>query len=192
MIEKIHAEIEKSIEVKLAVLNDRFLLKRIEQAIFLIKDTLINGGRIFFAGNGGSAADSQHLAAEFISKLEFDRAPLPALALSADTSMLTAIGNDYGFDRVFVRQLIGQSKPGDVFIGITTSGKSKNIINSFNACKQLGLKSVAFCGAQGVEGCSIDISLNIPSNNVARIQEAHIMIGHIICGSVERVMFNAV
>ena len=190
MIEKIRSEIEKSIEVKLAVLNDQFLMARIEQVIFLIKDSLINGGRIFFAGNGGSAADSQHLAAEFISKLEFDRAPLPALALSADTAMLTAIGNDYGFDQVFVRQLIGQSKPGDVFIGITTSGKSKNIINSFNACKQLGLKSVAFCGAQGVQDCDIDIILNVPSNNVARTQEVHIMMGHMICRLVERVMFN--
>ena len=138
-----------------------------------------------------SAADAQHIAAEFVSRFEFDRPGLPSIALTTDTSMLTAIGNDYGFDKLFTRQLEANSKSGDIFIGISTSGNSANILNAFEKAKILGVSSVALCGAQGkVLHCS-DYQLSVPSSKTPRIQESHILIGHIICGLVENTLFGS-
>lgn len=182
--------IEASIEVKTLMLNDVKLIDEVEVVIQLIVDAFNNGNRVIFAGNGGSAADAQHLAAEFVSRFEFDRPGLPALSLATDTSMLTAIGNDYGYDRLFQRQLEAQARPGDIFIGITTSGKSKNILAAFNVCVGLGVKSVALCGAPGITGFSPDYILRAPSFHTPRIQECHIVLGHVICAEVEKSIFS--
>ena len=147
------------------------------------------GNRVIFAGNGGSAADAQHLAAEFVSRFEFDRPGLPALSLSTDTSMITAIGNDYGFELIFRRQLEAQSRPGDVFVGITTSGKSKNVLAAFARCKDLGVISVAMAGINGDLDGKVDYTLRVPSRSTARIQESHITLGHMLCAQVELAMF---
>jgi D-sedoheptulose 7-phosphate isomerase len=184
-------EIEESIQVKTAILSNPALLQSIFDAAQLIYQASDARSRVIFAGNGGSAADAQHLAAEFVSRFEFDRPGLPALSLSTDTSMLTAIGNDYGYEKLFVRQLEAQTKPGDVFVGITTSGQSKNILAALKACKSLGVSSVALCGLGGFEIDSIaDHVIRVPSYSTARIQESHIMIGHIICGFVESHVFS--
>ena len=152
-------------------------------------DTMRNGNRVFFAGNGGSAADAQHLAAEFVSRFTFDRPGLPSLSLSTDTSMLTAIGNDYGYEKLFRRQLEAQSRPGDVFVGITTSGRSKNVLAAFEACKGLGVTSVALCGLGG-ELHGVDHVIRAPSTDTPRIQECHIVIGHMLCQEVEMQIFS--
>ncbi len=148
------------------------------------------GNRVIFAGNGGSAADAQHLAAEFVSRFEFDRPGLPSLSLATDTSMLTAIGNDYGYEKLFRRQLEAQARAGDVFVGITTSGRSKNILAAFEACKPLGVTSVALAGTGGELEDKADIVLRVPSGHTPRIQECHILIGHLLCAQVELAMFG--
>jgi D-sedoheptulose 7-phosphate isomerase len=146
----------------------------------------------FFAGNGGSAADAQHLAAEFVSRFEFDRPGLPSISLSTDTSMLTAISNDYGYEKLFSRQLEAQGTKGDVFIGITTSGKSPNIFKGFEAANKIGMKTIALVGENGIDdkNIHIDVILNVNSLSTARIQECHITIGHILCGIVEKEIFK--
>lgn len=182
--------ITNSIRVKQDFLASEDLIHRISQATEVITAASKRGNRIIFAGNGGSAADAQHLAAEFVSRFEFDRPGLPALSLSTDTSMLTAIGNDYGYERVFLRQLQAQARPGDVFVGITTSGKSPNLLRAFEACKDLQVRSIALCGlGGGLEG-KVDYVLRAPSLNTARIQECHILIGHMICAEVEFQIFG--
>ncbi len=181
--------ISDSIEVKSKILKDLNLQTEIINAAECILDAIRNKRRIFFAGNGGSAADAQHLAAEFISKFEFDRPGLPALALTTDTSTLTAIGNDYGYEHLFSRQLQAQSVPGDVFMGITTSGSSKNVVKALDACHDLGVKSIVLCGLGGDSLNSYDFVIRAPSNSTARIQESHILIGHILCSYVESHMF---
>lgn len=175
-----------SIEIKQILLTDNFLLHQLEQVIKKIVHAFHDGNRVFFAGNGGSAADAQHLAAEFVSRFEFDRPGLPAMSLSTDTSMITAISNDYGYERLFVRQLQAQARPGDVFVGITTSGKSPNLLRAFEACKDLDVTSIALCGLNDVNlvDC-VDYLLRVPSRHTPRIQECHILIGHIICAEVE-------
>lgn len=188
-LEAIVSAIRNSIAVKENLLADSELLSQ----VILVSKILVNafqmGNKVIFAGNGGSAADAQHLAAEFVSRFEFDRPGLPALSLATDTSMITAIGNDYGYEKLFQRQLQAQARPGDVFVGITTSGKSLNIISAFNSCATLGLKSVAMCGAAGINGVSPDYVLSVPSLHTPRIQECHILIGHIICAEVENSLF---
>jgi D-sedoheptulose 7-phosphate isomerase len=182
--------IENSIRVKQDFLASENLIHRVSQATEVIAVASKRGNRIIFAGNGGSAADAQHLAAEFVSRFEFDRPGLPAISLSTDTSMLTAIGNDYGYERVFLRQLQAQARPGDVFVGITTSGKSPNVLRAFEACKDLQVTSIALCGlGGGLEG-KVDYVLRAPSHNTARIQECHILIGHMICAEVEFQIFG--
>jgi D-sedoheptulose 7-phosphate isomerase len=148
------------------------------------------GNRVIFAGNGGSAADAQHLAAEFVSRFEFDRPGLPSLSLSTDTSMITAIGNDYGYEKLFRRQLEAQARAGDVFVGITTSGKSKNIIAAFESCAKLDVISVALCGEGGELDTLVNHIIRVPSNHTPRIQECHILIGHMLCSQVELAMFG--
>lgn len=183
--------IRESIAVKERLMNDEQLLLVISKVIELVNGALRRGNRIIFAGNGGSAADAQHLAAEFVSRFEFDRPGLPSLSLATDTSMLTAIGNDYGYEKLFARQLRAQAREGDVFVGITTSGKSPNILEAFAACKDLKVASVALCGTRG-DGLEkkVDQIIRVPSDHTARVQECHIMIGHMICGQAENSLFS--
>lgn len=182
--------IADSIEVKQKMLADDELLRRIHLATSAILVAAKRGNRIIFAGNGGSAADAQHLAAEFVSRFEFDRPGLPALSLSTDTSMITAIGNDYGYERLFLRQLQAQARPGDVFVGITTSGRSANVLSAFEACKGLKVTSIALCGLGGELEDKVEHVLRVPSYRTPRIQECHILIGHMICAEVELQMFG--
>jgi D-sedoheptulose 7-phosphate isomerase len=192
MNEYIKNVISGSIQTKKKLLEDDFI-KKIESAAQIVLNAYKNDNKVIFAGNGGSAADSQHLAAEFVSRFEFDRPGLPSLSLSTDTSMITAISNDYGYKNLFSRQLEAQAKEGDVFIGITTSGKSENILNAFESCVKLGIKSIALVGINGVDSTissQIDQIVDVPSNKTARIQECHITIGHIICGIVEKDIFG--
>lgn len=179
----------ESLKVKESFFSDQGCKNNILNLINSGLETFASGGKIIFAGNGGSAADSQHLAAEFVSRFEYDRPGLPSIALSTDTSMITAIGNDYGFDNLFSRQLEAQGKAGDLFIGITTSGKSPNIINAFKTCQKMSIKTAAFCGANGILDQDVDISIAVPSLSTARVQECHIMVGHILCGLIERKIF---
>ena len=182
--------VASSLSIKEKVKNDQGLRSALYRLGSQLTEAMRNGNRVLFAGNGGSAADSQHLAAEFVSRFEFDRPGLPALALSTDTSMLTAIGNDYGYQNLFLRQLQAQARKGDVFIGITTSGGSPNVINALKACAELGVVSAVFSGSGAVEVDGIDHIIAVPSNDTARVQECHIMIGHILCGLVEREIFG--
>ena len=182
--------VEDSIRVKQALLADERLLRSVVEVSQLLADCAGRGNRIIFAGNGGSAADAQHLAAEFVSRFEFDRPGLPALSLATDTSMITAIGNDYGYDRLFRRQLEAQARAGDVFVGITTSGRSKNVLAAFEACKPLGVVSVALCGLGGDLDALVDHVLRVPSDHTPRIQECHILLGHMMCAHVEATLFG--
>lgn len=189
MIDHIRDQIRASIKTKQDVLMDLDLTEHIRIAAELCIEAFKNGNKVIFAGNGGSAADAQHLAAEFVSRFEYDRPGLPSMSLSTDTSMITAIGNDYGYENLFKRQLQAQSKPGDIFIGITTSGNSKNILAAIDACDELGVMSIAMCGSGGAVHGRAKHVLAVPSTHTARIQECHILIGHIICGIVEQAMF---
>ncbi|WP_067065712.1 D-sedoheptulose-7-phosphate isomerase [Roseateles chitosanitabidus] len=188
-IDRFKQSIAKSIEVKQQLLADEALIHAVAAATDAIVAAVKRGNRAIFAGNGGSAADAQHLAAEFVSRFEFDRPGLPALSLSTDTSMITAIGNDYGYERLFLRQLQAQARPGDVFVGITTSGKSPNVLRAFEACKELQVTSIALCGLGG-DLAGVDHVLRAPSRHTPRIQECHILLGHMICAEVELQMFG--
>jgi len=190
MLGRFKETIQSSIEVKQKLLSDDNLIIAIAVATESVLKAIKNGNRVLFAGNGGSAADAQHLAAEFVSRFEFDRPGLPALSIATDTSMLTAIGNDYGYDRLFLRQLQAQARPGDVFVGITTSGRSPNIISAFEACKDLKICSIALCGLGGELEGLVDHLLRVPCSHTPRIQESHILIGHMICAEVEIQMFG--
>ncbi len=153
--------------------------------------TIEQGGKVIFCGNGGSAADSQHLAAELMGRYKFDRDPMPAISLTTDTSALTAIGNDYGYEKVFSRPLRGIGNKGDVLVGISTSGNSKNILDAFAIAKEKGISTVAFTGNGGGKMKELaDITLNVPSNITNNIQEMHIACGHMICGLVEEHFFG--
>lgn len=188
---RIPKSIEESVAAKQAILNDQAFLGRIEAAAEIITESLRHGGKIHFCGNGGSAADAQHLAAELSGRFYFDRPPLNAEALHCNTSYLTAVGNDYGYDLIFSRLLRGTAKAGDVIVGISTSGNSKNILKAFEVAKELGVKIVAMTGATGGAMKDFaDILLNVPSTDTPRIQESHIMIGHIVCELVETEMFG--
>jgi D-sedoheptulose 7-phosphate isomerase len=148
------------------------------------------GNRLYSFGNGGSAADAQHLAAELVGKLSFDRPGLPSMSLTTDTSILTAIGNDYGYEEVFERQINALGKPGDVFIGISTSGRSKNLVRALKAARTKGIVTVGMTGATGGDMLALcDLCLRVPSTDTQKIQEGQIVLGHIFCGMVERAMF---
>ncbi|MBL7745236.1 MAG: D-sedoheptulose 7-phosphate isomerase [Chitinophagaceae bacterium] len=188
---KIKDIIEASIHVKQQVLVNEELLKTIEKAVEVIVAAFKNGNRIYFCGNGGSAADAQHLAAEFSGRFYKDRKALPAEALHCNTSYLTAVGNDYGYDLVYSRMIEGIGEKGDVLIGLSTSGNSVNIIKAFEAAKEKGMITVGFTGLTGGIMKSLsDHLINIPSSDTPRIQESHIMAGHIICQLVEEKYFN--
>lgn len=189
-IDRFKQSITNSITVKQELLANEALIQKISQATDVIVKAIKQGNRVIFAGNGGSAADAQHLAAEFVSRFEFDRPGMPALSLSTDTSMITAIGNDYGYERLFLRQLQAQARPGDVFVGITTSGKSTNVLRAFEACKDLQVTSIALCGLGGQLEDQVNHLLRVPSHHTPRIQECHILIGHMICAEVELELFG--
>jgi len=183
-------EIKKSYETKQKIYNDEILLDKIVDVAQRCVGIYKNGKKTILAGNGGSAADAQHIAAELVGRYGFDRASLPSLALTTDTSNLTAIGNDYGYDQVFSRQLDGMGQDGDIFIGISTSGNSENIIKAFEVAKKKNIFSVALVGKDGGEMAKLaDIALVVPSNSTPRIQESHILIGHILCDIIEKEIF---
>ena len=184
-------QISESITVKEAMLNDAELIAAVESIAALIVETYRNGGKVLLAGNGGSAADAQHIAAELVSRFTFDRPALPAMALTTDTSILTAISNDYGYDSLFSRQLEASAKPGDVFIAISTSGNSPNIVRALETANDIGVVAVGLTGATGGEMADLcRYCVNIPSTDTPRIQEGHITIGHILCASTEQVLFG--
>lgn len=182
--------ISDSIAVKQKVLGDQQLLSQIEKVTLLCIDAFKRGNKVLIAGNGGSAADAQHMAAEFVARFEFDRPGLPCIALTTDTSSLTAISNDYGYERLFSRQIEALGRKGDVFIGITTSGNSKNILKAMEVCSELGVKRVAMCGTGGKVQEMTELVLSVPSTHTPRIQESHGLIAHIICGLCEAALFS--
>lgn len=183
--------ISASINVKEKILSDDQLLKTINDVSNLIVDAFRNGNRIYFCGNGGSAADAQHLAAEFSGRFYTDRNALPAEALHCNTSYLTAVANDYGYDVVYSRLITGIANAGDVLVGLSTSGNSSNIMKAFEAAREKNVITVAFTGDTGGKMASLsDHLINIPSKDTPRIQESHIMLGHIICQLVEERYFN--
>ncbi len=184
--------IEASIQAKQALLNDNVLIDEIYKVVTHIILAYKSGFKTILAGNGGSAADAQHIAGEFVSRFYFDRPGLPSLALTTDTSILTAIGNDYGYDNLFARQLQANGVKGDVFIGISTSGNSPNIIEALKTCREKEIVSVGLTGQnKGKMDNLCDYCLKIPSCETPRIQESHILVGHIICGLVESELFSS-
>ena len=190
-MQSIIEQINDSIETKKRILTDNLLISKIEAACELVLKTYDNNNKTILAGNGGSAADAQHIAAEFVSRFNFDRPGIPSLALTTDTSIITAIGNDYGYEKLFARQLEAQSLKGDLFIGITTSGGSKNIIEALRKCQELGIFSIVLTGNDCSEISELsDLIISVPSNHTPRIQESHILIGHIICCYVEEKKFG--
>ncbi|MGO4893912.1 D-sedoheptulose 7-phosphate isomerase [Flavobacterium sp. W21_SRS_FM6] len=186
----IKTHFENSVATKKAILEDLDLQNRIVAAAEICIAALKNGNKILFAGNGGSAADSQHLAAELVSRFNFDRPGLPSIALTTDTSMLTAIGNDYGFLQLFARQVQANGREGDVFIGISTSGNSANILEAVKVAKEMKIVTIALCGNAGKLPEVCDVILNVPSKSTPFIQESHISIGHVLCGLIEEAMFG--
>jgi len=183
--------IQASIDVKQQVLKNEKLIDTIEKVVSVIVDSFKNGRRVYFCGNGGSAADAQHLAAEFSGRFYTDRKALPAEALHCNTSYLTAVANDYSYDVVYSRIIDGIGQEGDVLIGLSTSGNSKNIIRAFEKAREKKIITVGFTGESGggMRSCS-DYLINIPSTDTPRIQESHIMAGHIICQLVEEKYFQ--
>lgn len=171
--------------------TDEGLKATIGKAVEAIVTCFRNGGRVYFCGNGGSAADAQHLAAEFSGRFYFDRPVLPADALHCNTSYLTAVANDYGYDKVFARLISGLGREGDILVGLSTSGNSENILQAFAVCREKGVRTLALTGANGGRMKELaDLLINIPSTDTPRIQEAHITIGHIICELVEQAIFG--
>lgn len=190
-MEKIRQIIQASIDTKQAILKDEALLAVIEKIVSTVTTAFKNGNRVYFCGNGGSAADAQHLAAEFSGRFYTDRKALPAEALHCNTSYLTAVANDYSYDVIYSRLIDGIGLKGDVLIGLSTSGNSKNIIKAFEVAREKGIVTVGFTGSTGGQMKSLsDHLVNVPSNDTPRIQESHITIGHIICQLVEENYFG--
>ncbi len=185
----IAAYVADSIAVKQALLADAALLDAIGAVVRICIDAFRRGNKILVGGNGGSAADAQHLAAELVARFEYDRPGLPAISLSTDTSALTAIGNDYGYEFLFARQLEALALPGDLFIGITTSGNSKNVLRAFESAAKCGVTRIALCGAGGKARDIAEHALCVPSMHTPRIQECHILIIHILCALLEENLF---
>lgn len=184
--------INDSIAAKKELLDDPFLLESFSSVVNKVIASYKLGGRLYIAGNGGSAADAQHLAAEFVSKLARDRNPLPAEAITTDSSILTAISNDYGYDKIFSRQLMGKLREHDVFLGLTTSGKSENILKAVDVCRAMGNTSIVFTGYDGGRiKDKADICIIVPGVRVSTIQEVHIVLAHSLCECVEQAFFNS-
>lgn len=189
-LNEIRGQVEASIAVKRELLRDDKLLGQIERLANACLHSLQDGGKVIFAGNGGSFADAQHLSAEFTSRFMFDRLPLASLALGTNNSAISAIGNDYGYEQVFARELKAVAKPGDVFIPITTSGNSPNILAAASLSQGLGITIVGLTGRSGGRLKELCECICIPSAETARIQECHILAGHIVCGLVEAGYFQ--
>lgn len=190
-VEKIKSVIAESIRVKNDILNDPDMIAKCAEIAERIADAFRQDKKVLFCGNGGSAADAQHLAAEFSGRFYFDRPPLDAEALHVNSSYVTAVGNDYGYDQVFSRVLKAKGRAGDFIFGISTSGNSGNILKAFEVARERNMIIVAMTGATGgkmKDNC--DYLLNVPSNDTPRIQESHIMLGHIICELVEASLFE--
>ncbi len=188
---KIHSLISASIEVKQKMIADSAFSDKIQESVNAVTSSLRNGNKIWFCGNGGSAADAQHIAAELSGRFYMDRDPLPAEALHVNTSYLTAVANDYGYDVVYSRLLKGVGQKGDVLFAISTSGNSVNILNAIEVAKEKGITVIGMTGEKGGKMKEVcNILLNIPSNDTPRIQESHILLGHIICQLVESDLFN--
>ncbi|MBF0358011.1 MAG: D-sedoheptulose 7-phosphate isomerase [Magnetococcales bacterium] len=185
------AQIEESRDVKQRILDDKECLQTIQSACDLALSCYRSGGKMLIAGNGGSAADAQHIAGELVSRFFFDRPSLPAIALTTDSSILTAIGNDYGYENLFSRQIEGNGSSGDMFLAITTSGNSPNIIRGIAAARKKNLSVVGLTGAVGGEMAGLcDVCIKIPATLTPRIQEGHILVGHLICGYIEQALFT--
>ncbi len=190
MIDAVLAHLHRSREALDRAAADATFVTTVTAIAEAMSRALRDGGKIMLAGNGGSAADAQHIAAELIGRFGYDRAPLPAIALTTDTSALTAIGNDYGFEAVFERQLRGLGRKGDVFVGISTSGRSPNVVAALKAAREIGIVTVGFTGLKGDGMRALcDRTLVAPSDDTALIQQIHITAGHAICGLVERALF---
>ncbi len=183
--------IRESIAVKQAMLADAAFLEKIAKAGQLLCESFQKGGKSLFCGNGGSAADAQHIAAELSGRFYLDRPPLYAEALHVNSSYVTAVANDYGYDAVFARMVQAAGKPGDVLVALSTSGNSQNILNAIEMGKSKGMLILGFTGATGGKmAAHCDVLLNVPSNDTPRIQEAHILLGHILCQYIEQTMFS--
>ena len=181
----------KSLELKQAIYNSKDIGMVVREVSLAIVKAYKNGNKTIIAGNGGSAADAQHIAGEFVSRFYFDRPGLASIALTTDTSVLTAIGNDYGYEKIFVRQLQANGKAGDVFLGISTSGNSKNIIEALKYARENNILTVGFTGENGGLMKNVcDYCICMPSNETPRIQEGHILIAHTICAVVEEFIFG--
>ena len=187
----IQSEFDKSLENFRRLSVDENLRKQMAEAVALCLATFTAGNKMLFAGNGGSAADAQHWAGELVSRFYFDRPGLPAIALTTDTSILTAIGNDYGFDYTFARQIEALGREGDVFVAISTSGNSPNILRAVTAARSRGIRVLGFTGKTGGKlASSCDICFQVPSDETPRIQEGHEFIGHLLCALIEKGMFG--
>jgi D-sedoheptulose 7-phosphate isomerase len=190
-MEKIKNIIRASVDVKNNILLDDKILQTVKDCVYILVTAFKNGNKVLFCGNGGSAADAQHLAAELSGRFYIDRDALPAEALHCNTSYLTAIGNDYGYDVIYSRLIKGIGNKGDVLVGLSTSGNSKNILNAFEIAKEKGMITIAFTGKSGGKLKKLANHLiNVPSDDTPRIQESHIMLGHIICQLAEEQYFN--
>ena len=188
---RIRESIEQSIALKTKILDDGAMLAKIGKVVDICVESLKNGGKILFCGNGGSAADAQHLAAELSGRFYFDREPLFAEALHVNTSYITAVANDYSYDEIYARLVRAKGKKGDVLIGLSTSGNSLNIIKAFVTAKDIGMTAIGLTGETGGGMKSVgDLILNVPSTDTPRIQESHILIGHIICELIESKIFG--
>jgi D-sedoheptulose 7-phosphate isomerase len=186
----VKAEIDQACAVLSAMSDDAELQANVAAVAEACVKALSGGGKVLFCGNGGSAADAQHLAGEFVSRFNYDRNPLASIALTTDTSVLTAIGNDYGYERVFERQVRGLGRAGDVLVGISTSGRSRNVLLALEAGRAMGLVTVGMTGNQHEKiETHVDICIRIPSRDTPKIQEGHIVVGHALCGLVEARMF---
>lgn len=191
MQDKIKQIISDSVSVKQKVLQDEKLLQTTEKIVVDIVKALKNNNRVYFCGNGGSAADAQHLAAEFSGRFYIDRDALPAEALHCNTSYLTAVANDYSYDVIYARLIKGIGQQGDFLVGLSTSGNSANIVKAFETAREKGIITVGFTGESGGKMKELsDYLINVPSKDTPRIQESHIMLGHIICELVEEQYFN--
>ena len=189
--QKISSIINESIKVKQTLLGDINLIAQIDTVVKIITTAFQNGNSVYFAGNGGSAADAQHLAAEFSGRFYKDRKALPSEALHCNTSYLTAVANDYSYEVIYARLIEGITKPGDVLVGISTSGNSGNIVKAFEMAKTKQVVTIGFTGDKGGKMKEIsDYLINVPSNDTPRIQESHILVGHIICELVESNIFG--
>jgi len=187
----IETQIKKSYEVKKSILENERLINEVLEIGNLLIETYKKGNKLLIAGNGGSAADAQHIAGELVSKFYFDRPALPAIALTTDTSIITAIGNDYGYEYLFSRQIEANGIKGDVFLGISTSGNSKNIIEGIKTAKEKGLITIGLTGESGGKMKELcDYCICVPSIETPRIQESHILIGHILCSIIEEAIFG--